>query len=96
MNSTKQLSKLLFEERGLEPGKKTMNGFSTDTATLEGLRSSGDPIIGLILEYRQLSKLLSTYIDTLPALRDKNGRIHTSFLQTGTATGRLSSRNPNL
>lgn len=96
INSTLQLSNLLFEERKLPPGKKTQRGYSTDTATLEGLRSTGDPIIELVLEYRALSKLKSTYIDVLPTLRDENGRVHTSFLQTGTATGRLSSRNPNL
>ncbi len=96
INSTMQLSKLLYEERKLEPGKKTMRGYSTDTATLEGLRGSGDPIIALLLEYRQLAKLKSTYIDVLPTLRDDNGRVHTTFLQTGTATGRLSSRSPNL
>ena len=96
INSTLQLSKLLFEERMLPPGKKTQRGFSTDTATLEGLRETGDPIITNLLEYRTLSKLKSTYIDVLPTLRDEEGRIHTSFLQTGTATGRLSSRNPNL
>ncbi len=96
INSTMQLSKLLYEERGLEHGKKTMRGYSTDTATLESLSSSGDPVIPLLLEYRMLSKLKSTYIDVLPSLRDDNGRVHTTFLQTGTATGRLSSRNPNL
>ncbi len=96
INSTMQLSKLLYDERRLEPGKKTMRGYSTDTETLEGLRKSGDPIIGYLLEYRQLSKLKSTYIDVLPTLRDHSGRVHTTFLQTGTATGRLSSRSPNL
>lgn len=96
INSTMQLSKVLFEERNLEAGKRTQKGFSTNTATLEGLRASGDPIVECVLEYRQLSKLKSTYIDVLPSLRDDDGRIHTSFLQTGTATGRLSSRNPNL
>lgn len=96
INSTMQLSKLLYDERNLERGKKTMRGYSTDTETLEGLKKSGDPIISYLLEYRQLTKLKSTYIDVLPTLRDKNGRVHTTFLQTGTATGRLSSRSPNL
>ena len=96
INSTQQLSKVLFEEKGLKAGKKTQKGYSTDTATLEGLREEGGKIIRDILEYRQLSKLKSTYIDVLPSLSDAGGRIHTSFLQTGTATGRLSSRNPNL
>lgn len=96
INSSQQLAKVLFEERGLESGRKTQRGFSTDTPTLEGLRSSGDPIIEKVLSYRGLSKLLSTYVDTLASLCDDEGRIHTSYLQTGTATGRLSSRNPNL
>ncbi len=96
LNSTMQLSKVLFEEMGMKAGKKTQKGYSTDTATLEGLRGEGGEIISDILDYRQLSKLKSTYIDVLPALADAEGRIHTSFLQTGTATGRLSSRNPNL
>ena len=96
INSTMQLGKVLFEDRGLPAGKRTQRGFSTDTATLEGLRATGDPIISLILEYRQLAKLKSTYVDVLPSLTDGQGRIHTTFLQTGTATGRLSSRNPNL
>ncbi len=96
LNSTRQLSKVLFEELSLPAGKKTQYGYSTDTATLEGLRGVGGKLIEYILEYRQLSKLMSTYIDVLPSLSDGNGRIHTSFLQTGTATGRLSSRNPNL
>ena len=96
LNSTRQLSKVLFEEMSLPAGKKTQYGYSTDTATLEGLRSTGGKFIEHILEYRQLSKLMSTYIDVLPSLADADGRIHTSFLQTGTATGRLSSRNPNL
>ncbi len=96
INSTMQLSRVLFDEMGMKAGKKTRNGYSTDTATLEGLRAEGGEIIRDILDYRQLSKLKSTYIDVLPALADSDGRIHTSFLQTGTATGRLSSRNPNL
>ena len=96
LNSTMQLSRVLFDEMGMKAGKKTHKGYSTDTATLEGLRAEGGQIIADILDYRQLSKLKSTYIDVLPALADSSGRIHTSFLQTGTATGRLSSRNPNL
>ena len=96
INSSQQLAKVLFEERKLEAIKKTQRGYSTDTATLESLLSSGDEIIKLILEYRSVAKLLSTYIETLPLLCDDSGRIHTSYLQTGTATGRLSSRNPNL
>ena len=95
INSSLQLSKVLFEEKELEAVKKTQRGFSTDTATLEALKGK-DPIIDSLLEYRGVSKLLSTYVDALPLLCDDNDRIHTSYLQTGTATGRLSSRNPNL
>ena len=95
INSSVQLAKVLFEEKGLEAVKKTQRGFSTDTATLEALRGK-DPMIEDLLEYRGVSKLLSTYVDALPRLCDESGRIHTSYLQTGTATGRLSSRNPNL
>ncbi len=97
INSTQQLATVLFEEKRLETGKKTQTGFSTDSETLENLkRNGGGEIVERILEYRMLSKLKSTYIDVLPALKASDGRIHTSFLQTGTATGRLSSRNPNL
>ncbi len=95
VNSTMQLGKVLFEEKGLKAGRKTQKGFSTDTETLEALKGD-NPIVDDVLEYRLLNKLKTTYIDVLPSLRDQDGRIHTSFLQTGTATGRLSSRNPNL
>ena len=97
LNSTQQLAKVLFQEMGLEAGKKTQRGYSTDSATLEMLkRNGGGEIVEKILDYRMLSKLKSTYIDVLPTLKASDERIHTSFLQTGTATGRLSSRNPNL
>lgn len=96
LNSTQQLSQVLFEERGLKTGKKTKSGFSTATAVLEKLVDK-DPIVPLILEYRTLSKLKSTYLESLGKLvNPETKRIHTSFLQFGTATGRLSSRNPNL
>lgn len=93
--SPKQLQTILFEERNLKPSKKTKRGYSTDTSVLEEL-ALVDPIPRMILEYRELAKLQSTYVDTLPKLCDKNDRIHTDFIQTGTATGRLSSREPNL
>lgn len=93
--STKQLQQVLFEERGLPPGKKTKSGYSTDTEVLESL-SALDVVPRKILQYRAKSKLLSTYVETLPKMVDKANRIHTSFVQTGTATGRLSSRDPNL
>ena len=96
LNSTQQLSAVLFDELHMKTGKKTQRGYSTDTATLEGLKEEGGRIIEDLLSYRQLAKLKSTYIEVLPMLQDGEGRIHTSFLQTGTATGRLSSRNPNL
>lgn len=95
--SPRQLQAVLFEERGLPPGKKIRTGYSTDTAVLEELaRTADDPVPGLILDYRSYAKLQSTYVEALPLLADRNGRVHTSFLQTGTATGRLSSRDPNL
>lgn len=93
--SPKQLQTVLFEERKLKAGKKTKTGYSTDTSVLEEL-AMYDPVPKMILEYRELAKLQSTYVETLPQLCDKNQRIHTDFVQTGTATGRLSSRDPNL
>lgn len=93
--SPKQLQTILFEERKLTPGKKTKTGYSTDTSVLEEL-AYDDVVPKMILEYRELSKLQSTYVQTLPQLCDKNERIHTDFVQTGTATGRLSCREPNL
>ncbi len=93
--SPKQLQEVLFTERKLRTGKKTKTGFSTDNSVLEDLASE-DIVPGKVLDFRALTKLKSTYVDALPALADENGRIHTSFMQTGTATGRLSSRDPNL
>ena len=93
--SPKQLQTVLFEERKLKPGKKTKTGYSTDTSVLEEL-SYEDPVPAMILEYRELAKLQSTYVQTLPKMADSAGRIHTDFVQTGTATGRLSCREPNL
>lgn len=90
-----QLQTVLFEERGLKTGKKTKRGYSTDTSVLEELQEF-DIVPKMILEYRELTKLLSTYVESLPKLTDKNSRIHTDFVQTGTATGRLSCREPNL
>ncbi|MDR0475928.1 MAG: DNA polymerase I [Treponema sp.] len=95
LSSTQQLQKVLFEERKLSPGKKTKTGFSTDMAVLEDLARE-DEVPALILRHRTLAKLKSTYIDALPLLADDNGRLHTNLVQTGTATGRLSSREPNL
>jgi DNA polymerase-1 len=96
LGAPQQLAKVLFEDLRLPVGKRTKTGYSTDADTLEGLRDK-HPIIGLILEHRQLSKLKSTYVDALPQLVDPmSGRVHTSFGQASTATGRLSSSNPNL
>lgn len=97
LNSTQQLGGVLFEKLGLPTSKKTRTGYSTDEKVLTSLLGA-HPIIEPILEYRELFKLKSTYIEPLSrlALQDENRRIYTSFLQTGTATGRLSSRNPNL
>ena len=93
--SPKQLGTVLFEEKKLPVGKKTRTGYSTDTSVLEEL-SELDELPAKILEYRATSKLLSTYVETLPSQADCEGRVHTSFMQTGTATGRLSSKDPNL
>lgn len=96
INSPLQLQKILFDELKLATGKKTKTGFSTDAHSLEALRGEHE-IIDLILDYRQISKLKSTYADALPNLIEpKTGRIHTSFNQTVASTGRLSSNDPNL
>jgi DNA polymerase-1 len=97
VNSPLQLQKLLFEELGLASGRRTTTGkVSTDSTVLEALREA-HAVVPLVLEYRQLSKLKSTYIDALPSLVDPvDGRVHTSFNQTVAATGRLSSSDPNL
>ena len=96
INSPKQLGKVLFEELKLPGSRKTKSGYSTEASVLEGLRGL-HPIIERVLQYRQLGKLKSTYVDALPALIDgRTGRLHTNFNQTGTATGRLSSSEPNL
>lgn len=96
VNSTQQLSKILFEELNLTPIKKTKTGHSTDVNVLEALKNE-HPIVEKLLEYRTVSKIKSTYVDALPALiNPKTGRVHTSFNQTITSTGRLSSSNPNL
>lgn len=96
INSPKQLGEVLFERLGLTGGKKTKTGYSTKAEILESIRYE-HPIIEQILRYRTLAKLKSTYLDSLGDLiNPETGRIHTSFNQTVTATGRLSSSNPNL
>ncbi len=98
LGSPKQLQEILFTDRGLTPPPraKIKTGWSTDSDILEELASE-DPVPGKILSYRALAKLKSTYADVLPALVNPvTGRLHSQFLQTGTATGRLSSKDPNL
>ena len=96
INSPQQLGKILFERLKLPGGKRTKTGYSTDVEVLNEL-SKDFPLPAKVLEYRSLSKLKSTYVDALPQLvNPKTGRIHTSFNQTVTATGRLSSSDPNL
>ena len=96
LGSNKQLATLLFEELGLPSGRKTKTGYSVDSEVLENIVDQ-HPIVPLILEFRTLSKLKSTYVDALPLQVNPNtGRIHTSYNQTVAATGRLSSQNPNL
>ncbi len=95
ISSPKQLAAVLFDELGLPSFKKTKSGYSTNAEVLEKLYPY-HPIIGLILDYRQVAKLKSTYADGLPAAADDDDRIRTSFNQTVTATGRLSSTEPNL
>lgn len=101
INSPKQLGEVLFDKMGIKPpGKKTTKknasgGFSTKVSVLEELEEE-NPIIKEILFYRELQKLLSTYIDVIPKMVDDEGRLHARFLQNGTTTGRFSSQNPNL
>ena len=97
INSTPQLRHVLFEKIQLPVQKKTKTGPSTDYEVLEQLASQGHEVPRLLIEYRELSKLKSTYVDALPGfINPRTGRIHTSFNQTGAATGRLSSSDPNL
>ncbi|MHB1350030.1 MAG: DNA polymerase I [Desulfobulbus sp.] len=96
INSTQQLGELLFEELKLPRGRKTKTGYSTDVKVLERLALQHE-LPRLVLSYRNLAKLKSTYVDKLSSLVSReSGRVHTSFNQCGTATGRLSSSNPNL
>ena len=109
INSSQQLGDVLFKELRLPPTKRTKTGFSTDAASLDGLKEQldlgsavdADPrayaVLGNVLDYRQLTKLKSTYVDTLPSLvNERTGRIHTKYNQTGSATGRISSSDPNV
>ncbi len=97
IRSTQQLGIILFQQLGLKGGKKTKTGYSTNEKVLNSLKNEHD-IIPKLLEYREHQKILSTYVEPLLKLskQDKQSRIYTSFIQTGTATGRLSSKDPNL
>ncbi len=95
IRSTKELQRILFEVRMLPTGKKTKTGYSTDIKVLSELARQ-DPVPELILSHRTLAKLKSTYIDSLGDLVDEKGKLHTHFVQTGTATGRIASKDPNL
>ena len=95
INSTQQFGHILFDKLGLPPVKKTKTGYSTNAEVLEKLRDK-HPIVEAVLDYRQLAKLKSTYVDGLTKVIAPDGRIHTSFQNTVTATGRLSSTEPNL
>lgn len=96
LNSPKQLQEILFVEQGIPTGAKTRTGYSTATDVLEPL-SDRYPIVALVLAYRGLNKLASTYVEALPKqINSRTGRIHPTFQQTGTETGRLSCRDPNL
>ncbi len=96
INSPQQLGEILFKKLGLPEGRRTKTGWSTAADVLEELRGEHE-IVGLVLEFRELGKLYSTYIKALlEQVSPETGRVHTTFVQTATATGRLSSRNPNL
>ena len=96
IKSTKQLQEVLFTDRKLTPIKKTKTGYSTDTTVLQELAKE-DPVPEKILQHRTMAKLKSTYVDALPkSINENTGKIHTHFIQTGTETGRVSSKDPNL
>jgi DNA polymerase-1 len=95
LGSTQQLARILFEKLGLTPGRKGKTGYSTDTRVLRTIRGA-HPIVEVIEEWRELTKLLNTYLGPLPALIGEDGRLHTHFNQAVAATGRLSTSSPNL
>jgi DNA polymerase I len=95
LGSPQQLGRILFDKLGLPAGRQNKTGYATGADVLQGLAKSF-PVAAKVLEWREVSKLKSTYVDVLPGQVDANGRVHTIFNQTATATGRLSSTNPNL
>ena len=95
LGSTQQLARVLFDELGLTPGRKGKTGYSTDTRVLRTIRHE-HPIVEVLEEWRELTKLLNTYLGPLPSLLGEDGRLHTHFNQAVAATGRLSTSNPNL
>src|SRR5437763_2411349 len=96
LGSPQQLGRILFEKLELTPGRKGKTGYSTDTRVLRSIRAEHE-IVPVLEEWRELSKLLNTYLEPLPALiSERDGRLHTTFNQTVAATGRLSTSNPNL
>src|SRR5207245_4444413 len=96
LGSTQQVARILFEKLALTPGRKGKTGYSTDTRVLRTIRGE-HPIVEVIEEWREYSKLLNTYLGPLPALIDeRDGRLHTTFNQAVASTGRLSTTNPNL
>ena len=95
LGSTQQVARILFEKLGLTPGRKGKTGYSTDTRVLRAIRGEHE-LVGVIEEWRELTKLLNTYLGPLPTLIGEDGRLHTTFNQAVAATGRLSTSNPNL
>jgi DNA polymerase I len=95
LGSTQQVARILFEKLALTPGRKGKTGYSTDTRVLRTIRGEHE-IVGVIEEWRELTKLINTYLGPLPALIGEDGRLHTTFNQAVAATGRLSTSNPNL
>ena len=95
LGSTQQVARILFEKLGLTPGRKGKTGYSTDTRVLRAIRGEHE-IVGVLEEWRELTKLLNTYLGPLPALIGPDGRLHTTFNQAVAATGRLSTSSPNL
>src|SRR5205823_13895445 len=95
LGSTQQVARVLFEKLGLTPGRKGKTGYSTDTRVLRTIRGEHE-IVAVLEEWRELTKLIHTYLGPLPSMIGTDGRLHTTFNQAVAATGRLSTSNPNL